>query len=91
NKFELSQNYPNPFNPSTTINYDLPFDSKVSIKLYDMSGKEVGSLLNEVKTAGYYSINYNASGLSSGVYLYKISAEATGNNFVSTKKMILVK
>lgn len=89
--FDLSQNYPNPFNPSTKINYDLPFDSKVSIKLYDMSGKEVANIVNEVKTAGYYTINFNASNLSSGVYFYKISAEANGNNFVSTKKMMLVK
>ncbi len=90
-KFNLSQNYPNPFNPSTKINYDIPFDSKVSIKLFDMSGKEVATLVNEPKAAGYYTINFNASSLSSGVYFYRISAEANGQSFVSTKKMILVK
>jgi len=89
--FELSQNYPNPFNPSTKINYDLPFDSKVSIKLFDMSGKEVANLVSEVKTAGYYTVNFNASNLSSGVYFYKIIAEGNGNNFVATKRMALIK
>jgi len=90
-KFDLSQNYPNPFNPSTKINYDLPFDSKVSIKLFDLSGREVANLVNEVKTAGYHTINFNASNLSSGVYFYKISAEGNENSFVSTKKMMLIK
>jgi len=86
-KFDLSQNYPNPFNPSTTINFDLPTDGKVSVKLFDMSGKEVAVLVNEVKTAGYYSVNFNASSLSSGVYFYNITAD----NFTATKKMMLVK
>jgi len=85
--FSLSQNYPNPFNPSTSINFSLPTDSKVSLKIYDMSGKEVANLLNEVKTAGYYSINFNASSLSSGIYFYSISA----GNFTATKKMMLIK
>ena len=86
-KFELSQNYPNPFNPSTTISYDLPVDGKVSIRLFDMSGKEVSVLVNEVKSAGYYSVNFNAASLSSGIYFYSIEA----NNFTATKKMMLVK
>ena len=86
-QFELSQNYPNPFNPSTSINFDLPTDGKVSIRLFDMSGKEVAVLVNEVKTAGYYSVNFNASSLSSGVYFYNITAD----NFTATKKMMLVK
>ena len=86
-KFDLSQNYPNPFNPSTTINFDLPTDGKVSVKLFDMSGKEVAVLVNEVKTAGYYSVNFNASSLSSGVYFYNITAD----NFTATKKMMLLK
>jgi len=85
--FSLSQNYPNPFNPGTSINFSLPTDSKVSLKIYDMSGKEVANLLNDVKTAGYYSINFNASSLSSGVYFYSISA----GNFTATKRMMLVK
>ncbi len=91
NQFDLSQNYPNPFNPSTNINYDIPVDGKVNITVFDMSGKEVGTLVNEVKTAGYYTINFNASSLSSGIYFYKISLDANGQNFVSTKKMTLIK
>jgi len=85
--YALSQNYPNPFNPSTTINFDLPTDGNVSLKLYDMSGKEVATLVNEVRSAGYYSVNFNASQLTSGVYFYTISAD----NFTATKKMLLVK
>jgi len=91
NKFDLSQNYPNPFNPSTKFNYDIPFDGKVSLKLFDMSGREVATLVNEVQAAGYYTVNFNASSLASGVYFYTISAQANGNNFVETKKMMLVK
>ena len=86
-RFELSQNYPNPFNPTTSINYSLPVDGKVSIRLFDMSGKEVSVLVNEVKSAGYYSVNFNAASLSSGVYFYSIEA----NNFTATKKMLLLK
>ncbi|MFZ1321596.1 MAG: T9SS type A sorting domain-containing protein [Ignavibacteria bacterium] len=86
-KYDLSQNYPNPFNPSTKINYALPTDGQVSIKIFDMSGKEVMSLLNEVKSAGYYSVNFNASNLSSGIYFYSLSAA----DFSATKKMMLVK
>jgi len=86
-KFSLSQNYPNPFNPSTTISFDIPVDSKVMVTLFDMSGREVANLVNEFKTAGYYSVSFNASSLSSGAYFYRIDA----GNFVDTKKMLLVK
>ena len=86
-KFELSQNYPNPFNPTTKISFALPNDGKVSLKIYDMTGKEVMLLVNEVKTAGYYSVSFNASSLTSGVYFYTLSAD----NFTATKKMMLVK
>lgn len=86
-KFNLSQNYPNPFNPSTKINFNLPTDGKVSLKIFDMSGKELMTLVNEVKTAGYYSVSFNASEIPSGVYFYSLSAD----NFTATKKMILVK
>jgi hypothetical protein len=89
--YAISQNYPNPFNPSTKIDYDLPYDGKVSITLYDLTGREVSKLVNEVKTAGYYTVQFNASNLSSGMYFYRISAEGTGNSFVTTKKMVLVK
>lgn len=86
-KYELSQNYPNPFNPSTKINYSIPEDSRVSIRIYDLSGKEVYTLVDEYKSAGYYSVNFNASSLSSGVYFYNINAD----KFTATKKMTLLK
>jgi len=85
--FSLSQNYPNPFNPSTKINYDLPFDGKVTLKIFDISGREVSTLINEFKTAGYYTIDFKADNLSSGIYLYKL----TSNSQVLTRKMLIVK
>jgi len=86
-KFELGQNYPNPFNPSTTINYELPITNYVSLKIYDMTGREVMQLVNEIKPTGYYTVKFNASMLSSGMYFYKIQA----GDFSSFKKMMLVK
>ncbi len=86
-EFAMSQNYPNPFNPSTKIDYDIATDGNVSVVLFDMSGREVAKLVNEFKTAGYYTVNFNASNLSSGMYFYRISA----GNFAQTKKMVLVK
>ncbi|MBK6506329.1 MAG: choice-of-anchor J domain-containing protein [Ignavibacteria bacterium] len=86
-KFELSQNYPNPFNPSTRINYQLPNDGNVKISVFDNSGKEVMTLANGFKTAGYYSVDMNASALSSGVYFYHLTA----GDFSAVKKMLLVK
>ncbi len=86
-EFAMSQNYPNPFNPSTKIDYDIATDGNVSVVLFDMSGREVAKLVNEFKTAGYYTVNFNASNLSSGMYFYRISAA----NFAQTKKMVLVK
>jgi hypothetical protein len=90
-KYSLSQNYPNPFNPSTKINYDIPFDSKVSIRIFDISGKEVSALVNSNLTAGFYTSEFNASGMSSGVYFYTITAQSGVNSYTATKKMILVK
>ncbi|MDQ3021911.1 MAG: T9SS type A sorting domain-containing protein [Bacteroidota bacterium] len=89
--YNLSQNYPNPFNPTTKVDYDLPYDGQVSIKLFDISGREVANLVNEVKTAGYYTLQFNASNLASGLYFYRITAQGNSNNFVQTKKMVLVK
>ena len=91
--YALSQNYPNPFNPTTKIDFELPYDGKVSILLYDISGREVAKLVNEVKTAGYYSVQFNGANLSSGMYFYRINAQgnANGQNFVNTKKMVLIK
>jgi len=85
--FELSQNYPNPFNPTTKIEYQLPNEGNVNISVFDNAGKEVASLVNEFKSAGYYTINFNAASLSSGVYFYSISA----GNFTATKRMMLIK
>ncbi len=87
--FELSQNYPNPFNPSTVIEYSIPAEGKVSIKVFDLLGKQVAELVNEEKPAGSYSIIFNSSdkNLSSGVYFYRLESE--GLNF--TKKMLLLK
>ncbi|TRZ51643.1 T9SS C-terminal target domain-containing protein [bacterium] len=87
-KFDLSQNYPNPFNPTTKINFDLPVDAKVSLVVYDITGREVAKLLNnEFRPAGYHTTEFNASKFSSGVYFYSLST----NNFRMTKKMILTK
>ncbi len=87
NKFELSQNYPNPFNPGTKIRYQLPKESKVVIKIYNILGSEIMELLNEQKEAGIYEVEFKADNLSSGTYIYKINTD----NFVQTKKMILLK
>lgn len=73
-KYSLLQNYPNPFNPVTVISFQLPSYSKVSLKIYDVLGREIASLVNEEKPAGYYRINFDASKLSSGVYFYRIMA-----------------
>lgn len=90
-RFAVSQNYPNPFNPVTKINFDLPYDSKVSIKLFDISGKEISTLTNNPMSSGYHTISFDASSLTSGVYFYRISAEGNGNKFTETKRMMLVK
>ncbi|MBN8570511.1 MAG: T9SS type A sorting domain-containing protein, partial [Ignavibacteria bacterium] len=90
-KYSLSQNYPNPFNPSTKIDYNLPYDSKVEIRMYDMTGKEVASIVNVIQHAGYYTVNFNGANLSSGTYFYRITAEGGNNKFATTKKMMLVK
>ena len=86
-QFVLEQNYPNPFNPSTTINFSVPSSEFVTLKVYDILGKEVATLVNEEKQAGYYSVNFNASNLATGLYIYKLQA----GNFVQTKKMILLR
>ncbi len=86
-RFSLGQNYPNPFNPSTTISYSIPQRSYVTLKVYDMLGKEVSVLVNEEKNAGSYIIKFNGSTLSSGIYFYKLQA----GNFTQTKKLILLK
>ncbi|KXK46361.1 MAG: fibronectin type III domain-containing protein [Chlorobi bacterium OLB5] len=90
--FSLSQNYPNPFNPSTKINFSLPERSFVTLKVYDMLGKEVMQLVNSDYSAGTYAVDMNAAGLSTGIYIYSIEATTeTGNIFKDTKKLTLVK
>jgi hypothetical protein len=86
-KFELSQNYPNPFNPTTNLEFGISELGLVSLKVYNASGKEVATIFNEVKPAGYYTVSFNGANLSSGIYFYTMTA----GNFVSTKRMILLK
>lgn len=85
-EYKLYQNYPNPFNPVTTIKYDIPTDGKVTLKIYDLLGKELYSFSNFMK-AGYYSFDFNASHLASGVFFYSINA----GDFIQTKKMLFIK
>lgn len=86
-KFSLSQNYPNPFNPETKINYSLPKSNFVILKIFDISGKEIMQLVNEKQDAGFYTVKFNAAGLSSGTYFYKL----TSDGFSDIKKMMVVK
>ena len=85
--FSLKQNYPNPFNPSTKIEYSIKESSNVSIVVYHLLGQKVATLVNKKMSPGNYTVDFDASNLSSGVYLYKIEA----GNFVQTKKMVLIK
>jgi hypothetical protein len=85
--YKLYSNYPNPFNPSTKIKYLVAEKTFVSLKIYDVAGSEVASIVNREQVAGEYEIDFNASNLTSGVYFYKLQA----GNFVETKKMILMK
>ncbi len=85
--FNLSQNYPNPFNPITKINFALPKQGLVTLKIYDVTGREIQTLVNEMKQAGNYTVDFNGSYLASGVYFYKIQS----GDFVSVKCMVLIK
>jgi hypothetical protein len=84
---KLIQNYPNPFNPATTISYSVPKRSRVSLKLFDILGREVVELKNEIQNAGTYKVKFNASHLASGIYFYQLKSD----DFISVKKMILLK
>jgi hypothetical protein len=86
-EFALLQNYPNPFNPTTTINYNLPKQAMVEISIFNALGERVAMLVNEIKEAGRHTVEFNATGYSSGIYFYQIKA----NDFISVKKMILMK
>jgi len=85
--YSLSQNYPNPFNPSTEINFSIPVQSNVKIIIYDALGNQLEVIANEVKSAGSYSVRWNAGNYASGIYFYKLEAD----NFVQVRKMILMK
>ncbi len=85
--YKLSQNYPNPFNPVTKINFSIPKNGHVSLKVYDALGREIASLVNDVKNAGNYTVEFNASHLSSGAYFYRLNV----NGYIETKKMLLIK
>jgi hypothetical protein len=85
--YTLLQNYPNPFNPSTSIQYAISSTQFVTLKVYDLLGREVATLINEENNPGNYAVEFNASQLSSGIYFYKLQA----GDFVETKKMILIK
>lgn len=86
-EYSLSQNYPNPFNPVTNIKYQIPKDGLVTLKVYDITGREIVKLVNEVKQAGNYTVSFNGSNFASGVYFYRIQS----GDFVQVKKMILIK
>ncbi|MGH7602244.1 MAG: T9SS type A sorting domain-containing protein, partial [bacterium] len=85
--FELMQNYPNPFNPATSIEFSIASDQFVSLKVYDVLGNEVATLVNEKKPAGFYRVSFDAKGLASGVYFYRLQA----GNFAATRKLLLVR
>jgi hypothetical protein len=93
--YSLQQNYPNPFNPTTTIDYQLPAVSHVTLKVYDVLGREVATLVNEQKSAGEYKVTFDGSRLSSGVYFYKLVASPiepiTAGTYISVKKLVLIK
>ncbi len=88
---ELNQNYPNPFNPSTVISYILPYDASVSLKIYDMLGREVKSIVNDRQSAGTYNYKFDASNFASGIYFYVLRASGSSAEFSKTMRMILTK
>ena len=85
--YALAQNYPNPFNPATTITYQLPKSGSVTLKIFDILGNEVKTLVNEQKEMGRYTVQFDASSLASGMYVYRLRV----NDYTSTKKMLLLK
>ena len=87
NEFHLLQNYPNPFNPTTTIRYDIKTKDNVELKVFDLLGREIATLVNENQTPGTYEVVFDATSLPSGVYFYQLKA----GNFVETRKMVLIK
>lgn len=91
-RFELYQNYPNPFNPLTIVNYQLPIDNWVTLKVFDLLGREVVTLVDEMKEAGYHQIDIDGTNYSSGIYFYQMTAkDQSGKTTVARKKMMIVK
>jgi hypothetical protein len=92
-EYALGQNYPNPFNPSTTISYDIPKSSQVSVKVFDMLGRLVATLVDGVQSPSGYRVEWNPTGLSSGIYFYRIQAQTLdgSGDFVAVKKLVLMK
>jgi len=86
-EYRLYNNYPNPFNPTTTLRYELPKDSRVTLSVFDINGREVARLVNETQPAGCYSLIWNAGEIGSGIYFYRIQA----GEFHQVKKMVLMK
>ena len=86
-EFVLNTNFPNPFNPTTTIGYQLPIESDVELSIFDMNGKTIATLIKANMASGYYEVNWDASGLSSGIYFYRLIA----GDFIKTNKMLLMK
>ena len=87
-KYELKQNYPNPFNPLTNISYSIPVSGFVTVKIYDLLGKEIQTLVHEFQQAGNYSFNFDANTLTSGIYFYELRV---GKDFAETRKMLFLK
>ena len=90
-KFDLAQNYPNPFNPSTKINFALPKDGNIVMSVFDNSGRLVAKVAEGFRTAGYYTVDFSAANLSSGVYFYKLEFNGSGSEFTKTMKMTVLK
>jgi hypothetical protein len=91
-QFSLSQNHPNPFNPSTKIEFSLPIEAQVTIKLFNSIGEEVSEIVNRNYSGGVHEVFFNARNISSGIYFYTIDANgADGSNFIASKKMILLR
>jgi len=90
-KFDLAQNYPNPFNPSTKINFALPKDGNIVMSVFDNSGRLVSKVADGFRTAGYYTVDFSAANLSSGVYFYKLEFSGSGSEFTKTMKMTVLK
>lgn len=86
-KYELAQNFPNPFNPSTTIHYQVPADGFITLKVFDLLGREVATLVNEEQKADYYKVTFDASRLASGVYFYRLQA----GEFTAVKRLMVLK